>query len=85
VEIFPSPTEVSCIALPSRLRYLLRQGHTGDAREDAHMAIVTLKGMIWETKARRSEALVRKMSDFSGCVSSGGEVSQRVMAKRRFG
>jgi len=49
------------------------------------MAIVTLKGMIWETKARRSEALVRKMSDFSGCVSSGGEVSQRVMAKRRFG
>jgi len=43
MEIFLSPTEVAWSARPSRLRYLLHQGHTGDAREDAHMAIVTLK------------------------------------------
>jgi len=41
--IFFSPTEVAWSARPSRLRYLLHQGHTGDAREDAHMVIVTLK------------------------------------------
>jgi len=34
-------------------RYLLHQGNTGDAKEDAHMAIVTLKAMIWETNAQR--------------------------------
>ena len=49
---------------PSQLHYLFHQGHTGDAKEDAHVVNVTL--MIWETKARRFQVQMRK--DSNGCV-----------------
>ena len=48
--------------------FLLHQGHTGDAKEDAHITIVTLKAMVWETKARHSQAQMKETPNSNGCV-----------------
>ena len=50
MDIFSSPNEIPWSTWPSRLRYICHQGHTGDAREDAHMVIV--KAMIKTLKHR---------------------------------
>ena len=47
--------------------------------------IVTLKAMVWETKAWHSQAQMKETPNSNGCVYSGDEVSQRVMTKKHFG